>query len=129
MEPSPNDLTLTPERIYGALDNTQRGDPPSPEYSRLLEIYCVVKAGGVAIQQSVVTRLEQQEQATLTAEIQALEGQGGNGSQIESLKQEIQELQQAMADRRAYLATVPPEEEAAVRDCLAAIEAYFQGDR
>ncbi|MGD1908146.1 MAG: hypothetical protein ACFB0C_19450 [Leptolyngbyaceae cyanobacterium] len=126
MERSSIDLTLTPERICHVLNQAQTCDALSPEYCRLLEIYCVVKAGGVAVQQAVVERLETQEQASLEREIQTLRGQPDSESSIESLKQEIQELRQAMADRRAYLATIPLAEEAAVRDCLAAIEAHFQ---
>ncbi|NJN20634.1 MAG: hypothetical protein HC812_04830 [Leptolyngbya sp. RL_3_1] len=126
MELPTSDAALTPERIDAVLKTAQVSDPPPAEYCRLLEIYCVVKAGGIAVQQAVVARLEAQEQASLAQEIQTLSSQPDTESQIESLKQEIQELQQAMADRRAYLATIPPAEEAAVRDCLAAIEAHFQ---
>ena len=129
MELPTSDLALTPERIHGVLKTAQASDPPPAEYCRLLEIYCVVKAGGVAAQQAVVARLEQQERAVLVAEIQGLQGQGGRENQVEALQQEILELQQAMADRRAYLATIPPAEEAAVRDCLGAIEAHFQAGR
>jgi hypothetical protein len=126
MELPTSDVALTPERIDQVLKTAQVSDPLPAEYGRLLEIYCVVKAGGVAVQQAVVERLEAQEQALLDQEIQTLRGQPDSESSIEFLQQEIQELQQAMADRRTYLATIPPAEEAAVRDCIGAIEAHFQ---
>lgn len=92
-----------------------------------MEIYCVVKVGGVAEQIEVARRLEVKEKAELQLEIQTLAEQMGAASRIQALEQEVRELEQFVAKRLQYLATIAPDEEAVVRSCLADIEAYFRG--
>lgn len=119
------DSPLTAERIRGLLMTHPRSHL-SPDHIRLMEIYCVVKAGGKAAQTAVAEGLQKQETAVLRAEIQSLSIQPNAESRIQALQQEIQELETAMADRLEYLATITAEEEAAVRHCLPDIEAALQ---
>ncbi len=118
---------ITPDRIPVLLATVTAGTLP-PDYQRLLEIYCVVKAGGVAVQRQVAQRLEETERAAIAVEIQALRAQPhqpDRDSRIRALEQEILELQQSIRDRCAYLGTIQPTEEAAVRQCLATIDSHF----
>ena len=98
----------------------------SAEYVRLMEIYCVVKAGGVAEQIAVARRLEEKERAALQEEIQNLTGQEEVGSRMQALEQEIQELEKSIASRLQYLSTICSEEEATVRRCLPEIDTHFR---
>lgn len=92
-----------------------------------MEVYCVVKAGGVVVQMEVAKRLEQMEKAALQAEIDCLADQPDQTSRVRALRQEIEELARSREHRLAFLAAITPEEEAGVRQCLGKIDAYFRG--
>lgn len=119
---------LTPERIR-ALLKAGTDARATPAYQRLLEIYCVVKAGGLATQVAVAQRLQQQEQAVLNAEIASLRTQANSDSRIQALEQERWELDQAIGDRLHYLSTIHPEEAAALAACLTDIDTHFLGQQ
>lgn len=127
MQTTPSRHPITPERIRTLLEQLQGAGPASPDYYRLMEIYCVVKAGGRGAQMEAARQLEQRERAELEAAIQALPPTAVNASRVEALQQEIQELQTAIAQRLSYLKSISTAEEAAVRQCLNDIEAHFQG--
>jgi hypothetical protein len=124
MNSSERPRSLTPELIRQLLNHQARADLSS-EYVRLMEIYCVVKAGGSAAQIAVTQRLEATECAALAAEIQALSTQPDKTGRIQVLQQEIQEVERSVAHRLAYLRKIQPQEEANVRSCLPLIEHYF----
>jgi len=124
MEPSDSPRSLTPELIQTLLNDTARADFSS-EYVRLMEIYCVVKAGGVAAQIEVAHRLKQSERLALQAEIDALTKQPDAAGRVESLQQEIEEMEQSIANRVAYLQSIDPQEEAHIRSCMPLIDNYF----
>jgi hypothetical protein len=125
METTPIADSLTSEQIR-ALLAAGSAAITTPAYQRLLEIYCVVKAGGLTAQVAVAQRLQQQEQAVLDADIASLRTQAHSDSRIQALEQERWELDQAIGDRLHYLSTIRPEEAVAVAACLAEIDAHFQ---
>ncbi|WP_039724846.1 hypothetical protein [Leptolyngbya iicbica] len=116
--------SLTPEIISQLLAQPY-GATRSAEYERLMEIYCVVKAGGTAAQVTAAQQLQAAEQANLEAEIAQLSSQANTANQVAALRQEIQEVQRSVAHRVAYLQSIDPQEERTVHDCLPAIEAHF----
>ncbi|MEM9007348.1 MAG: hypothetical protein AAGE59_27970 [Cyanobacteria bacterium P01_F01_bin.86] len=119
---------LTPELIHEFLvDNGSSF--ASAAYVRLMEIYCVVKAGGIAEQTEVARRLEAIEKAVLQKEIQALSGRADAHSRVQALEQEIQELERSVAHRLQYLATIQPEEAAIVESCVSEIDSFFRNRR
>lgn len=97
----------------------------SADYVRLMEIYCVVKAGGTQVQIAAARRLKTAETAALQAEIAELSTQAAMPNRIEALRQEIQEVERSVAHRLAYLQSINSQEEAHVHNCLALIDAYF----
>jgi hypothetical protein len=124
MDTSQGQRSLTPDRVQQLLSEEGRSQS-SADYVRLMEIYCVVKAGGTAAQVSAAQRLEATERATLLAEIEALSAQADQTSRIKALHQEIQEVGRSVAHRIAYLHSIDPQEEASVRSCVALIDTYF----
>ena len=128
METTPITDDLTPDHIR-ALLGAGADAITTPAYQRLLEIYCVVKAGGLTAQVAVAQRLQQQEQSALDTEIASLRTQANGGSRIQALEQERWELDQAIGDRLHYLSTIRPEEAAAVAACLTDIDAHFRGQQ
>lgn len=126
MDSSNLQRSLTPELIRQLLDSNARAEL-SADYVRLMEIYCVVKAGGTAAQIEAARRLEQAEQAALKAEIQALTEQPDQAGRIAALKQEIREVERSVANRLAFLHSIEASEEANVRSCIPVIDAYFAG--
>lgn len=125
METTPTSQPLTRASIRNLLNRDARS-PVSADYMRLMEIYCVVKAGGVAAQRAVAQRLEATEKEALLAAVQLLSVQPNTTNQVQALHQEIQELALSVASRLQYLATIDPAEEAIVQDCLPDIDAYFR---
>lgn len=124
MHTTPAPALTHPDRVRSLLCH----DPAvvaSRDYQRLLEIYCVVKAGGLALQMETTERLEQLERAALDAEIAALPIDAGADSRRRALEQEVLELQQSTRDRLAYLRSILPEEAEAVAACLGEIDAHF----
>lgn len=116
--------SLTPELVCQLLDSQARADRPA-DYVRLMEIYCVVKVGGVAAQIEAAKRLEQTERENLQAEIATLRSPAAPESRIHALHQEIQELERSIAHRIAFLQQIDPHEESVVRSCLPLIDQYF----
>ena len=116
--------SLTPE-IISQLLAQQDGTARSAEFERLMEIYCVVKAGGTAAQVTATQQLQATEQTALETEIAHLLSQANTGNQVAALRQEIQEVQRSVAHRVAYLQSIDPQEERTVEDCLPAIDAHF----
>ncbi|NER79064.1 MAG: hypothetical protein F6K42_05690 [Leptolyngbya sp. SIO1D8] len=124
MKTTPATQPLTPELIRSLLTHESRLQMP-PEYVRLMEIYCVVKAGGITAQQTVAQRLQETEKAALLTEIQSLSTQSGMESRVQALQQEIQELEKSVSDRLAYLSSIDPHEATLIQTCLPDIDAYF----
>lgn len=115
---------LTPELICQLLDKDARAGL-STDYVRLMEIYCVVKAGGVNAQVSAARHLEEAERAAMLIEITELSKQTDQASRIESLRQEMAEVERSATHRIAHLSAIDPQEEANVRSCLPLIDVYF----
>ena len=133
MENAQANQPLTPELIRHLLANaahfTAFEAEPTPlmsTYRRLMEIYCVIKAGGIEAQREVAHRLEATERAALLAEIQTLAAQPSMESRVRALQQEIWELEQSVASRLNYLDTIDVQEAAIVQRCLPEIDAYFK---
>lgn len=116
--------SLTPELIPQLLDQNVRAEL-SAEYVRLMEIYCVVKAGGTLAQIAAAQRLEAAEKSALQAAIAELIAQAAPSPRIEALRQEVQEIERSIAHRIAYLQSIDPQEEVNVRSCAALIDVYF----
>ena len=116
--------SLTPEFISHLLARPH-GAGRSAEYERLMEIYCVVKAGGTAAQLAAAQQLQATEQTALETEIAQLLPQANCANQVAALRQEIQEVQRSVAHRVAYLQSIDPEEERTVQNCLPLIDAHF----
>ena len=124
MDTSETKRSLTPELIERLLAPEARVEM-SPAYVRLMEIYCVVKAGGVATQIEVAKQLQQREQTALQKEIAALVHQPPMVSRIEALQQEMREVERSVSNRVVYLQSIDAVEEANVQHCLAMIDGYF----
>ncbi|MDB9524546.1 hypothetical protein PN498_00975 [Oscillatoria sp. CS-180] len=116
--------SLTPELIRQLLDSDARAEMSS-DYVRLMEIYCVVKAGGVAAQIAVARQLQDTEQSMLRQEINALVNQTEMSSRVRALRQEIQELEYSINSRVSYLQSINAQEETNVRSCISIIDNYF----
>ncbi|MBD0337140.1 MAG: hypothetical protein ICV62_16755 [Cyanobacteria bacterium Co-bin13] len=99
------------------------GPPASPErLRRLMEIYCVVKAGGVQVQTEAAQAHLSRELAQLKAELAEAETQRPNSSRSAILHQEIEDLRRSVHWRLTRLRGIDPNEEAAVAACLTEIE-------
>ena len=116
--------SLTPDRIPQLLAARQSAELAA-DYVRLMEIYCVVKAGGTAAQVAAARHLEETERAALLAEIADLSHQADQASRVEALRQEIQEVERSVAHRIAYLHSIDSQEEASVQRCMTLIDAHF----
>jgi hypothetical protein len=125
MELTPAVRPLTPDLIHQLLARDARAEMPA-DYVRLMEIYCVVKAGGRVAQIEAARRLEETEKAGLRQEIAELSQQPEAEGRVRALQHEIQELERSIANRISYLAAIAPQEEAMVRQCLPDIDAYFE---
>ncbi|MGF1458899.1 MAG: hypothetical protein ACFBSG_07710 [Leptolyngbyaceae cyanobacterium] len=116
--------SLTPELIRQLLHQEARADR-SADYVRLMEIYCVVKAGGIKAQIAAAQHLKATECRALQEEITALSATADKTNRIAALHQEIQEVERSTAHRIAYLNNINEVEAANVHSCIALIEAYF----
>lgn len=110
---------LTPERIQQVLEQLATGqisaDPQvAYDFERLMEIYCVVKTGGVELQKEAAEDYMRREQARIEGEIAELKAQDPNAGALGALAQEIIDLNDAVDWRRAFLESISPAEEAAV---------------
>ncbi|ASC71054.1 hypothetical protein XM38_020040 [Halomicronema hongdechloris C2206] len=119
---------LTPTHIQALL---QEPIPDRQAYGRLMEIYCVVKAGGVRVQIEAASGHLARQQWRLEKTISELSCHHAHHPQIPILRQEVAELRRSVAWRIDFLRTIHPQEEAAVQQHLAAIEAYVaaQGEQ
>ena len=96
-------------------------------YYRLMEVYSVVKSGGVQAQTEAVQAFAQRESVLLKQrlnEIEATEELAETAKRQERRKveQEIQELQSANSWRLQALTNIAPDEEATVKQYLPDIE-------
>jgi len=112
---------LTPTHIQALLR-----EPMSDRqaYGRLMEIYCVIKAGGTRVQIEAASGHLARQQWRLEKTISELNDRHPHHPQIPILRQEVAELRRSVAWRIDFLQTIHPQEEAAVRHCLTTIEAY-----
>lgn len=125
METARSEGPLTANQIL-TLTAAPQPSPLTPDYVRLMEIYCVVKLGGVVAQKAVAQRLEQTEKASLQFDIRQLSvGEPVPTQRIKALQQEIQELEDAVANRLKFLSTITPAEETLIQQHLSDIEAAF----
>ncbi|MEO1445647.1 MAG: hypothetical protein AAFV46_05310 [Cyanobacteria bacterium J06635_11] len=96
-------------------------------YYRLMEVYSVVKSGGVQAQTEAVRAFSKRESVLLTqrlAEIEAAENLPLNEKrqEREKVEQELNELRSANNWRLKALVNIAPEEEAVVKQYLPDIE-------
>ena len=96
-------------------------------YYRLMEVYSVVKSGGVKAQTEAVRAFAQRELGSLNqrlAEIESAEGieDTEKRREREKVEQELDELKNANNWRLAALTEIAPEEEALVKQYLPDIE-------
>ncbi|MGD1897277.1 MAG: hypothetical protein ACFB16_10050 [Phormidesmis sp.] len=96
-------------------------------YYRLMEVYSVVKSGGVQAQTEAVHAFTQRESVLLNqrlSEIEAAEelAEAAKRREREKVKQEIQELHSANSWRLQALTNIAPDEEATVKQYLPDIE-------
>lgn len=119
--------SLTPERIHQVLVWLEASRPPGEthlacDYQRLMEIYCVVKTGGVQVQRQASLAFQQREQTRLQGEL----AQAQDAATTAALRQEIVDLQNSTRWRLAFLEGISPPEEAAVAAVLPLLEAQHQ---
>jgi hypothetical protein len=115
---------LTPKLIRQLLNNQARANM-SATYVRLMEIYCVVKIGGVAAQIEAIQRLRHTELEALQAERKTLRSQSAPENRIRAIDQEIQELERSITHRVTFLQAIDPQEESVVQSCMPLIDQYF----
>lgn len=96
-------------------------------YYRLMEVYSVVKSGGVQAQTEAVQAFAERESTLLQqrlSEIESAEGlaESAKIKERRKVEQEIQELQSANRWRLQALTNIAPDEEATVKQYLPDIE-------
>ena len=96
-------------------------------YHRLMEIYSVVKSGGVNTQTEAVRAFAQRESVLLNQKLQEIEttealGETEKHQERKKIEQELRELRSANNWRLQALANITPEEEAIVKQYLPDIE-------
>ena len=96
-------------------------------YYRLMEVYSVVKSGGVQAQTEAVQAFARRESVLLEqrlSEIEAAEelAEAAKRQERQKVKQEIQELHSANSWRLQALTNIDPDEEATVKQYLPDIE-------
>lgn len=113
---------------YSNLHTTlPRGDETYLQaYYRLMEIYSVVKSGGVQAQTEAIHAFAGRETSLLKQQLAELEAaaqsEGEKQSQRAKIGKELTELRAANSWRLQALADISPEEEAIVRQYLSNIE-------
>ncbi|NJL87753.1 MAG: hypothetical protein HC886_20020 [Leptolyngbyaceae cyanobacterium SM1_1_3] len=90
-------------------------------YCRLMEIFCVVKSGGVATQMQAAAAMLQHERTPLEADLAAAI-LAQEQDRVRVLNQELQELQKSIHWRMTLLKAIHPQDEALVSRYLADIE-------
>lgn len=96
--------------------------PYWPLYGRLIEVYCVVKQGGVSAQVEAAQAMLSQERQTLMAQMGELTPPSG------LLHQELRDLERSVDWRIQELRKIHPSEEQAVRHCFDAIAAVVDSN-
>ena len=96
-------------------------------YYRLMEIYSVVKSGGVKAQTEAVHAFAERESNLLRQQLTALEADADRAEEEKrheraKIQQEIEELRSANDWRLQALTSINPEEEAIVKQHIPAIE-------
>lgn len=96
-------------------------------YYRLMEVYSVVKSGGVQVQKEAVRAFAQRESRLLHQRLVEVESgpqlaEQDKRSEKEKIKQELRELHSANDWRLQTLTNIAPSEEAVVRRHLCDIE-------
>lgn len=96
-------------------------------YYRLMEIYSVVKSGGVKAQTEAVQAFARREAGLLNQRLSEIEStkelaETAKQHEREKVKQELEELHSANSWRLQTLTNIAPDEEAAVRQYLPDIE-------
>lgn len=96
-------------------------------YHRLMEIYSVVKSGGVQARIEAVKAFDERESVLLNQRLNEIEAavdftEGQKRAERAKIEQEFEELNQSNIWRLQMLTSITPEEETAVRDRLSDIE-------
>ena len=96
-------------------------------YYRLMEVYSVVKSGGVKAQTEAVRAFAQRESFLLTQRLNDIEkaeelAEATKKQEREKVEQEIKELRSANSWRLQALTNIAPDEEASVKQYLTDIE-------
>ncbi|NJM96856.1 MAG: hypothetical protein HC800_06390 [Phormidesmis sp. RL_2_1] len=114
---------------HGSLNShLSKGDDPYLQaYYRLMEVYSVVKSGGVKAQTEAVRAFAQREAVLLNqrlADIEAAEelAEREKSRERQKVEQELIELRSANNWRLQTLTAIDPDEEAIVQQHLSAIE-------
>ena len=120
------------KRIANARTNLHVTLPKGDEaylqaYYRLMEIYSVVKSGGVKAQTEAVQAFAQRESGLLNQRLSEIEAtdeleEPAKVQEREKVEQELQELHSANTWRLQTLTNIAPDEEATVRQYLTDIE-------
>lgn len=120
------------KRIANARTNLHVTLPKGDEaylqaYYRLMEIYSVVKSGGVKAQTEAVQAFAQRESGLLNQRLSDIEAadelaEATKLQEREKVEQELQELHSANTWRLQTLTNIAPDEEATVRQYLTDIE-------
>lgn len=105
-----------------ALSSVEEETAGLNDYYRLMEIYCLVKIGGVKGQIEAAQTLLARERRALEVEIADLDNPDSCPDRISLLRQEILELENSTRWRISQLEIIQAEEERAVINCLSAIE-------
>ncbi|WP_346291486.1 hypothetical protein [Sphaerothrix gracilis] len=93
-------------------------------HRHLMEVFCVVKAGGVAGQIEAAQALLQREQAELEADLAAAAA-AADADRVSAVNQELRELHRSIGWRIDLLQTIHPQDEALVQTHLSHIERVF----
>jgi hypothetical protein len=97
-----------------------------PQFQRLIEIYCVLKVGGVQVQTAAAQAYHKREQDRLEAKLAGIQA---DSPERASLQQELTDLRRAVSWRLSFLQSIHPAEEQAVAQHLSQIEQGLQRSR
>ncbi|MEO0350611.1 MAG: hypothetical protein AAF282_11255 [Cyanobacteria bacterium P01_A01_bin.15] len=92
------------------------------KYQRLMDVYSVVKSGGVAAQIQAATEHWDRDRDAITRRLSQMSNQPEAADEYLRLQHESQELERSIRRRISQLKDIQPEEENAVREHLSEIE-------
>ena len=92
------------------------------KYQRLMDVYAVVKSGGVSAQIQAATEHWDRDRDAITRRLSQMSNQPEAADEYLRLQHEAQELERTIRRRISQLKDIHPEEETAVRDHLSEIE-------